>query len=204
MVLSSPFALELVIHAIIDTSCQDRRPAVKSPADGGERGLTPWAMLQDALPLTPSHLSQPCSPVLAASLPLPGPLAAGPALICVTPFCSRQCCGLVACTVLSTGLLLGCSWWDLLLLGWNHWWGRSQLYPSACHFVNRPWTFLSLLPTPVSSRKSKIVMGNTSNAFIWLPRAPCKSWLHVRDWGTLKLGVRFFNPTEGIWMPSIH
>lgn len=37
VVLSSPFALELVIHSIIDTSCQERWPAVKSPADGGQR-----------------------------------------------------------------------------------------------------------------------------------------------------------------------
>ena len=48
-------------------------------------------------------------------------------------------------------------------------------------FCQQAWTFLSLLPTLISSRKSKIVTGNTSNAFIRLPGAPCESWLHVRD-----------------------
>jgi len=28
---------------------------------------------------------------------------------CTVPFCSHHCCGLVACVVLSTGLLVGCS-----------------------------------------------------------------------------------------------
>lgn len=48
-------------------------------------------------------------------------------------------------------------------------------------FCQQAWTFLSLLPTLISSRKLKIVMGNSSNAFTGLPGAPCESWLLVRD-----------------------
>lgn len=49
VVFSPPFALELVIHSIISTSCQEGHPAVKIPLDGGERGRPdPWALLQNS------------------------------------------------------------------------------------------------------------------------------------------------------------
>lgn len=60
--------------------------------------------------------------------------------------------------------------------------GKGEPVRSNClSFCQQAWTFLSLLPALISSRKSKSPTGNTSNIIIRLPRVPCKSWLCVRD-----------------------
>lgn len=165
-----------------------------------ERGadLTPGLCCRAA-----SHSSQPCSPVLAASL--------------TRIISSRTCPALHRPLLLPALLLLPHGLWNpelgaagrLQVMGSSasaeitDWEKEPALFISLT-FCQQTWTFPSLLLTLISSVKLKILMGNTSNTFIRLPGVPCRSWLHVRDWSTQKLGMRRFNSTEGIWMPSIH
>lgn len=178
VILSPPFGLELVIHSIISTSCQEGHPAIKTPLDGGGRGRPDPLGCAAELPITHHSLAPQCW-----QHPLPGSLAAGPALHCplllpalLLPHCLwnpelRAACGMQ---------VMGSSISGLKLLMKRT---ESALFISLT-FRQQTWTFPSLLLTLISSVKLKIIMGNTSNTFIRLPGVPCRSWLHMRDWNT--------------------
>lgn len=146
-----------------------------------EKGADPLGNAAEYLAIN-SHLLQPCSLVLAASLPLPG---SHPALICVVP----------SATISDVVSLHAWAW------AWSFRWAaadgifyflaettdgkrRSQLYLSACRSVNRPgpfFLFFLLWSFQGNQRSLLVILGN---AFIRLPGALCKSWLRVRDRGT--------------------